>query len=127
MPYDQSSDTHVTPRNKEDLHALADRLENLEERDREYRLFNDSFNMMHWDTCIAGHACRMMGVRPRHSSNYATTASKWLGLDWNDSQRLFTPVSERAKHASAKQAASVLRHFAETGEIDWGRAVGQTQ
>ena len=85
--------------------------------------------------CIAGWALAAAGDTGPESmdlGNYVdvfTRAGNYLGLVGEQDMDLFAPAYTVAllgdeNHITARHAAAVLRHLAETGEIDWriGRA-----
>lgn len=75
--------------------------------------------------CIAGwayclQAGRTGGDGPVHVG-ILHPASHWLDLDWDLSLILFRSGGD----ILPSQAVSVLRHLAETGEVDWDRALAE--
>jgi hypothetical protein len=77
------------------------------------RLQPTHFNMRHWHcgtcACIGGHAEAMFG----HPDA--------LELDSDQEDELFYPSNPPLKYDEIQpaDAAKVLRHLAETGEVDW--------
>ena len=72
--------------------------------------------------CIAGWACRLAGVPANFGS-----ARKFLGIPENLRDPLFyahgSAVQDRLEDIQPQTAVAVLRHLAETGEVDWNRAL----
>jgi hypothetical protein len=76
--------------------------------------------------CIAGHAAFLAGgKRAAKRGDAWDTAKKYLGLkDENMALELFnTNPLGPSDQPTAKQAALVLFHLAETGKVDWSVAV----
>ena len=105
------------------LLELADHLENLDER----------FDMRKWSCCIAGHCCKMYGVKGQERY-YPDVAQQILGLNDDEAAHLFRPKDNKDKswlksqigirEVDNKQAARVVRHLAITGEVDYDRCEG---
>ena len=81
--------------------------------------------------CIAGHACAaasMGGVLPEEGLLIYSAAVDWLAIDEETAASLFNafPLMDREEKpeglATNEEAAEVLRHLAETGNVDWHRA-----
>lgn len=74
--------------------------------------------------CIAGHAVALFRPTERFGEAFIwDAASKLLGLTTEESTHLFLPHSGPTSFdITAEQAAAVLDHLADTGEIDWLRA-----
>lgn len=71
--------------------------------------------------CIAGTAAILHGYRPRNGNNgitFSTRASEFLGIRGLAARELFN-YRPLESEPSAKQAALVLFHLAETGIVDW--------
>lgn len=116
--------------NTENILRLADEIE-------QRGLNNLGFNMKHFysagdsecgtTACIAGWAVLLEGrTHPMNLSTFGciNTAARWLGLDPELAKNLFCPGYTRDEdhcgwNATPKQAAQVLRHLAETGEVNW--------
>ena len=83
--------------------------------------------------CIAGTAHvlrtgdRTIGHNVRDYD--CTPDAEWLGLTEDEADGLFFAVSASANlyEITPSQAVSVLRHLAETGEVDWERALHSTE
>lgn len=73
--------------------------------------------------CIAGWAVAVMngGVIPEVGVPIQDDAEKYFGLNWTDGEDLF--VNWVGKSPTPAEAVIVLRHLAETGEVDWDRAL----
>lgn len=79
--------------------------------------------------CIAGTACALMHPRTRahtlvkKSSGWELCpfdeAGEYLGLSMEDAEDLFIPGNEDINSITPAHAVAVLRHLAETGEVDW--------
>lgn len=80
-------------------------------------------------SCIAGHA-EAEAVRNGAGMRSSTcqTARRWLDITNAEADRLFEPIHLHAHFGAPEgslgyitrtHAAAVLRHFADTGEIDW--------
>lgn len=78
--------------------------------------------------CIAGHALICMGKAVEN--DFATVsqthdAATWLGLDNVEASKLFFAIDSAFEHdltvITPEHAVTVLRHFAETGEVDWDK------
>src|SRR5262245_26405754 len=80
------------------------------------------FDMGSFDTCIAKQCLIFSGERI--DEYYATTieafATDWLGLNHSQAHTLFYTCSWANKGIDKRQAATVLRHYALTGEVDHG-------
>jgi len=79
--------------------------------------------------CIAGW-CKAVrdGKAPQpvwvDDFNWEKQAS-WLGLSVGEGERLFIYYPGHGNDIQPSQAVSVLRHLAETGEVDWDRALAE--
>lgn len=109
--------------NKENILKLAEHIEKLPP-DRYRQLV---FSRCGLPQCIAGHALDLSGdwdwrVERWNEDKYL--AQYWLGLSDVQADALFAgePVGMGWTEPSVDDAASTLRHLAETGEVDWGRA-----
>lgn len=121
--------------NKANLLQLADALE--------HGLPAMQFDMSYWlhttdcgtAGCIAGHAAILSGKYPTDGSYFETNAhdvsNDFLELTDEMSNHLFTPSSDTRgfsynlftyREITAPMAAAVVRHLAETGEVDWSVA-----
>jgi len=77
--------------------------------------------------CIAGWAYTVeRGKMNRNlvaAENAAyNAAKKWLDLSASEASALFYPRWEVRHSVTTQQAVTVLRNFAETGEVDWSVA-----
>lgn len=92
--------------NKQALLDLADRVETDASR---------HFDMARHETCLIGWADNAT------SYDFATS----FDIPWKDAERLtLTGIVHPDRHyaATRQQAAKVLRHYVETGEVDWDLA-----
>lgn len=117
--------------NKERILALAEKIEKLPHRNREV----GGFTMVSYTrtdgecrtpACIAGHAvfefdkAQWEILGSRDFPHTADIANYLLDLDYNtQGMELFYPTDRHWSDITPVQAASVLRHLAETGEVDW--------
>lgn len=123
---------------KKRLLKLADIIENNKPvvwKDRPVK-----FSMGDWATpkdcgtaaCIAGHAAILSGSEfnahtwqwTQRSNSTLNVAKDWLGMDMQHALELFLPTEYSnyrglLENVTRRRAATVLRHFAETGEIKW--------
>lgn len=93
------------------------------------------FNMSNWHCgttgCIAGWACDVFGNgnEPFYTDEIQFDAAVLLGLPHHIADDLFVPTDGALTDIKPKHAANVLRHLAETGEVDWSiadaRATGE--
>lgn len=72
--------------------------------------------------CVGGWTCAVFGFH-RHDDFEAADA---LGLTNQEAHLLFYPSGEAAYTATPAQAAACLRHLAETGEVNWPRALASS-
>ena len=125
--------------NKERILALADLIEGQEHTNDWYVGEVHGFNMnkLVYDcgtpSCIAGWAAwealdqpKVLKTKVFGDSDYIEkTAAEYLGLEYNSCNadkgcyRLFYPNTPVYSDITPIMAATVLRHLAETGEIDW--------
>ncbi len=133
----------------ERIRRLADHLESLPDTHQlsmsrivETGSFASTFNMHRFvhpcgtAACIGGWAVNQMlcdvGLKRKVINQHekvAHTAQLYLGLDLEKANELFAPRNDHAsyretnaegyKFITAKRAATVLRHLADTGEVDW--------
>ena len=86
----------------------------------------DHFNMIEWHC----GSCACIGGWAEHIWKDEDNAAGALGLSYMQEARLFFMRDYRGKTAmlsvTPSQAASCLRHLAETGIVDWERALGET-
>ena len=83
------------------------------------------FDMRRWCDCIAGHTVELFGQY--HDgywyawSDRSNTAADILDLKGKDAVKLFQTfkTDDVAACTDRKQAASVIRHYAQTGKVDW--------
>ena len=70
--------------------------------------------------CVGGWALHLAGSRVRRWSAMRRAVDRWLDLTSEEGYRLFDcfPLGPH-RRITARRAARVLRHFAETGKIDW--------
>lgn len=138
--------------NKERLLELADLLESEKvvghfDMDYFFKSYNlsvpththklgaaEALNVCGTVACIAGWAVAAFNPKLQgFQIDYEQIAADLLGLRYEQADRLFTPSDngddcdpedeDRSPYAaSAKQAAKVVRHLAETGEVDWSKA-----
>lgn len=116
----------MTKINRERLLLLADRIERtphakrLDESDLTSR--PRRFSMKWWNcgtaACIGGWAEAMFLGKGYHP---VSDVSEALGLNRKQSDTLF--FHETSADITPEQAASCLRFLAETGKVDWGRAL----
>jgi hypothetical protein len=73
--------------------------------------------------CIAGWACLAFGEtshNPHHPGIGSVWAGSLLDLGVGEAHRLFYPPDDvKYEEVTPTQAAIVLRHLVETGEVDW--------
>jgi hypothetical protein len=130
--------------NRENILAVADAIEKHSIPDLGFNMrpllsdFNAGDDMKnHFGTdcstiaCVAGWSFLLSGgdAKERDTETIWDGATDWLGLPRPQSVRLFAP-GEYLGHFRAltdTQAVSVLRHLAETGEVDWNRALSPTE
>lgn len=98
--------------NTERILKLADVIEESETYDQ-----TQFFHPCGTPGCIAGHAVTMLGSDEK-GPNTSEIAREELGLDEVQATALFF-VWPFTINPTAKQAATVLRHLARTGEVDW--------
>ena len=138
---------------RENVLALADHVEGLADsryEDREGFYMSTLKHKCGTPACIAGWAAWLSGDRGnkrRHARWFRgldgggtlRAAREWLGLDSvsHVSHDLFTPTATYSEgysfqvetpdaegHITPRHAAAVLRHLAETGEVDWTAGTG---
>lgn len=69
--------------------------------------------------CIAGYGHLVSGGTLA-DWNGSPPVAAWLDLTVSEATHLFTPALDRAySTVTREQAGKVLRHLAETGEVDW--------
>lgn len=118
--------------NKEKVKKLADTIRTLN-----YGFMPGSFNMCEYShefrggfdcrspACLAGWACAMEGYDLDQVLNLGDsihrTAAEILGISQEAADKLFTPKQNEPYLLSGVEAASVLDHLVETGELDWSR------
>ena len=70
--------------------------------------------------CVGGWALHLAGSRVRRWSMMRQAASRWLDLTFDEGDKLFDcfPLGPH-RRVTARRAAKVLRHFADTGKINW--------
>ena len=94
------------------------------------KLKDITFDMKEWypkyspcgtAACIGGHIDIIAGV---HQDEEET--ARWIGLSWGAAQPLFYPRNPNDYAATPNKAARVLRHLAETDEVDWSVAYHPT-
>ena len=106
--------------NKENVLELAEYIE-LQPR--------EMFDMSSWGddhdgnpcgapACIAGHCHRMIGGQSMDCCEILGSASSFLDIPAEMAFDLFEPLFIPGK-VTASRAVRQLRHFAETGEVDW--------
>lgn len=120
--------------NKENLTLLADTVEALEppKFDMRHWLFPDDKNSCLCGTpsCLWGWAEWLRRDKPEKieiTPEYSGNVDEWLGLDLYQSDALFIPEDPTARYSgdhfrrtiTPAHAAAVVRHFRDTGEIDW--------
>ena len=121
--------------NKENVLALAERMEGLEEYDDATNNRDNMYSQREWvfgcgsPACIAGHAAAMLGTGIVTNSNADRMAMEFLGIDWHEAHDLFDsmPNTYFENDPSPKDAACVLRHLAATGKVDWFEATKPKQ
>lgn len=118
--------------NKENILAVADAIEG-------HKIPGLGFNMealveIGWPdrsgencttvACIAGWAVCVRHNLPAdpYSFGVLDDAREWLGLSWSKASSLFSPVGFDYFATTPAQAVRVLRHLAETGDVDWSVA-----
>ncbi len=76
--------------------------------------------------CIAGWCYAMMTSLKKLTEEYGTNDIKWcsssyLELTLNETFELFLPMGRRIPlgDITPEHAVATLRHFAETGKVDW--------
>ena len=111
----------------ENVLKLAEHIDGLDPQQYNQRLLASCGT----PSCIAGHAVYLAGYwgayGPEENGNPEWTrknlgfAANWLGLNFSDSQRLFTayPLKDEEWTPTPQDAAWTLRHLAETGEVVW--------
>lgn len=118
--------------NTERILKLADHIEKLEHvscsqsKDYSDKYFNMNvyvFDYCGSPACIAGHAVHMFSDEPNkriHFDLIRKRAQDLLGLDLSECYELFNVNGRDVLYTTTpKHAAATLRHFAETGVIDW--------
>lgn len=109
--------------NKDRILELADHIEKSETYDQ-----RTWFHTCGTPACIAGHAAMLFAADKLLQMGHMKCpdiAQNELGLSWIKSQRLFdgSPLGftedEGFIKVSSAHAVKVLRHLAETGEVDW--------
>jgi hypothetical protein len=91
------------------LLSMADDLES-----GHYKEYIGTFDMNQWEGCIAGLCAAKYGLR------HWLDSQAFLGLPGTYPDDLFVHPKSRGK--TPEQAARVIRHLAETGEVDWSKA-----
>ena len=101
---------------KDRLEYMAALLEQLPDDGR--------FNLREWETCICAWTHHAAGQthRPLARLNPVHLARQWLGIPLQEATRLFHPDLDTYGDVTAKQAAKVIRHYADTGEVEWSVA-----
>jgi len=110
---DLKEDTREIQPHRERLRYMADLLEALPEDGR--------FNLSSWDSCICAwtHHASGQSHRPLAKLNPIHVAREWLGIPLREAEQLFSPDLGMYGDVTAKQAARVLRHYVDTGNVDW--------
>lgn len=100
----------------------------------EQGLPNVRFDLFDWlelrscgtQACIAGHAVILRKglayASKMNAHRIALEAEEILGLDRGKANDLFTPAPGEGYLNDPRRAARVLRHLAETGDVDWNIA-----
>jgi len=98
---------------KDRLIYMADLLDQLPDDGR--------FNLREWETCICAWTHHAAGQthRPLARLNPIHLARQWLGIPLDEATRLFHPDLDTYGDVTAKQAARVIRHYADTGKVEW--------
>jgi len=94
---------------------MADLLEQLPE---------GKFDLSQWESCICAWTIHVAGQthRPLADINPIHVARLWLGVPLDDATRLFHPDLSIYGDVTAKQASRVIRHYADTGKVNWSVA-----
>lgn len=105
--------------NKDRLAYMAALLEALPEDGR--------FDLREWESCICAWTIHAAGQtqRPLARLNPIHVARQWLGIPLHEATELFHPNLDTYGEVTAKQAAKVIRHYADTGDVDWSVAALQ--
>jgi hypothetical protein len=120
MPHDirdLTADQEPATQPRQDrLEYMAALLEQLPEDGR--------FNLREWETCICAWTHHAAGQthRPLARLNPIHLARQWLGIPLKEATQLFHPELDVYGDVTAKQAARVIRHYADTGEVNWSVA-----
>lgn len=110
---------------KANVLKLAEHIEGLSLGEYDQSLFSHLCRPRASPACIAGHAVWLSGRWDRTSGwEPAPTniAREWLGLTMSEAYDLFSNEPDELASPTAQDAAATLRHFAETGVVDWRRA-----
>lgn len=78
--------------------------------------------------CIAGWTCALAGIIPEDRGGIPRVARRLLGLDFGVAVNLFIPAPiphDQYRDITPAQAADVLQHLLDTGEVDWGPVADQ--
>jgi len=119
--------------NKENILAVADAIETHSVPDLGFNMGGYFFEGEDADdgkcgtvACIAGWTCKVLG-EPSNEYEHGWTAGDHLGLDHEQRTLLFTPRGWLGSPEifKARHAVRVLRHLAETGEVDWAKAMAE--
>lgn len=105
----------MTYPNPKRLHKLADYIETVSP---------ETFEMSSLNLCLVPHGMSFFSLRPEplHGA-FGQGLQNHLGLTDEERDELFIslPATSTIPDYSPAQAAHVLRHFADTGEIIWSQ------
>lgn len=103
--------------NKDRVFKLADHIESG-------YMFSQLNSSVSGCGCVAAHAARLWPDEARDAlildRAYLTDLMHTLGLDWATASDIYYWRGDNPSSAVSKeQAAAMLRHLANTGEVDW--------
>lgn len=75
-------------------------------------------------SCIAGFALAEAGGEAHDDWDVEKAAMQWLGLTHMQKVALFLAVNHDQQQIKPSEAARCLRHYAETGQVNWDLALG---
>lgn len=81
------------------------------------QLAPQDFNMKTHNQCIVGHAQKFLNST--HSDAHLILKQLHPPMHYDDAYKIYMPDSEYAWNATPQQAAKMLNHYVNTGEVNW--------